>query len=158
MFSLFSYLRLTFFQLKKCLLLVSILLTLLCNFVTFLFSPSTFPPHLLSPLFNFSSIWDQTPLIYNNWFCFFHITTSLQWLPHILWPPASWLSSEGLRTWYGSALCCTSSSPTGSTTALPGLPPLPNVVMETDSQWALETPCWAKTGRKRHWAASVGGW
>lgn len=92
----------------------------------------------------------------NNQLCFFHITQSLQRRTPFLWLPASWLSSMGLGTCCGSALCTTFSSPPGSTTALPRLPPLPNVVMATDSQWAQETPCWAKTGRERHWAASVG--
>lgn len=109
-------------------------------------------------LFNFSSIWGQTLLIRSNWFCCFHITSTLAAASSF--PVATCLliilAGTGDTGLCVAPLCSTSSSPPGPTTAPPGLPPLPNVVIATDSQWAWETPCWAKTGRKRHWAASAG--
>lgn len=161
MFSIYSqYLKLTSFQLQKCLLFsplfkiaFSVLFLLLFYFLFPLFCTSFF---LL--LFKFGSIWGQSLLICNNWFCCFHITPNL--VAASSFPVATCLliilagtRDTGL---FVAPLCSTSSSPPGPTTAPPGLPPLLNVVIATDSQWAQETPCWAKTGRKRHWAASAG--
>ena len=122
-------------------------------FLTFLLSPSAFPHQLLPPSLT-SAASEARP-------CYFAIMGSvsslpplpMQRLPLFLWPPASWSSLLGLGV---AQLCSTSRSPPGPITAPPGLPRLLNVVMATNSQWAQETPRWARTGRKRHWAASAG--
>lgn len=161
MFSLYSqYLKLTSFPLQKCLpffplfeIAFSVMFLLLFYFLFPLFCTSFF-----FLLFKFSSIWDQSLLICNNWFCCFHITPTLAAASSFPVATCLLIILSGTRDTglCVAPLCSTSSSPPGPTTAPPGLPPLPNVVIATDSQWAQETPCWAKTGRKRHWAASAG--